>query len=457
MGRKTLSLFLKSMAAAVCWSAALHAAGSEENWTSYRGPTDQGYCAAGDLPVRWSERENVVWKTPLPGKAWSSPVIWGDRIWLTTAPEDGTQLSAICVAKSSGKILQQKLLRVVAAPQYCHPFNSYASPSPVIEEGRVYVSFGAPYTACLNSSTGEVIWKRTDFVCNHFRGAGSSPLIYKNLLILHFDGSDHQFVVAMDKQTGKTVWKTDRSVDFHDLEAGTGQPNRDGDFRKAFSTPVIADVQGKPLLVSLGSMALYGYDPLTGAERWRVEAIGSHSGACRPVLGHGLVFSPMGSGLELWAVRPDGHGVVTDTHVVWKYKRGVSRRPSLLLVDDLLFMVDDAGVATCVAAKTGKEVWKERLGGKFSASPIYCGGKVFFFDQDGKATIIKASREYQVVAANRLEDGFMASPAVSGSALFLRTKSALYRIEDRSRQGLGAPSVPAPARLRPSSTGATPQ
>jgi outer membrane protein assembly factor BamB len=431
MVRKTLNLLLKSMAAAVYWSAAAHAAGSGENWTSYRGPTDQGYCGSADLPVRWSEGENVVWKTPISGKAWSSPVIWDDRIWLTTAPEDGTQLSAICVAKSSGKILHEKLLRAVVAPQYCHPFNSYASPSPVIEEGRVYVSFGAPCTACLNSSTGEVIWQRTDFVCNHFRGAGSSPLIYKHLLILHFDGSDRQYVVAMDKRTGKTVWKTDRSVDFHDLEAGTGQPNREGDLRKAFSTPVIADVQGRPLLISLGSMALYGYDPLTGEERWRAEAIGSHSGACRPVLGHGLVFSPMGAGVELWAVRPDGHGVVTDTHVAWKYKRGVPRRPSLLLVDDLLFMVEDGGVATCVEAKTGKEVWKQRLGGDYSASPIYCGGKVYFFNQDGKATIIKASREYQVIAVNRLEDGFMASPAVSGRALFLRTKSALYRIEDR--------------------------
>jgi len=179
-------------------------------------------------------------------------------------------------------------------------------------------------------------------------------------------------------------------------------------------------------------MALYGYDPLTGEERWRVDAIRSHSGACRPVLGHGLIFAPMGAGQELWAVRPDGNGVVTDTHVAWKYKRGVPRRPSPLLIDDLLFIVDDAGVATCLEAKTGTEVWKERLGGNYSASPIHCGGKIYFFDQDGKATIIKASREYQVVAVNELDDGFMASPAVSGRALFLRTKSALYRIEDRT-------------------------
>lgn len=415
----------------------VHAANTGEHWTSYRGPTDQGHCDAANLPVRWSETENVVWKTPIPGKAWSSPVIWGDRIWLTSAPEDGTQLSAICVDKNSGKTLFTKRLHYVAGPQYCHPFNSYASPSPVIEEGRVYVSFGSPYTACLDSATGNVIWQRTDFVCNHFRGPGSSPYIYKDLVILHFDGSDRQYVVAMDKLTGKTVWKTDRSVDFHDLDPSSGEPNREGDFRKAFSTPVIDDVQGKPVLVSLGSMALYAYEPLSGEELWRVEAVGSHSGACRPVVGHGLVFSPMGSKGELWAVRPDGRGVVTDTHVAWKYKRGVARRPSLLLVDDLLFMVDDSGVATCLEAKTGQEVWKERLGGNFSASPLYTHGRVYFFDQDGQSTVVEAARKYKPLAVNRLEDGFMASPAVSASALYLRTKSALYRIEDQSGRGAG--------------------
>jgi outer membrane protein assembly factor BamB len=412
----------------------VQAADTGEHWTSYRGPTDQGYCGSVDLPVRWSEGENVAWKTAIPGKAWSSPVIWGDRIWLTSAPEDGTQLSAICVDKNSGKILFTKRLHYVAGPQYCHPFNSYASPSPVIEEGRVYVSFGSPYNACLNSATGEVIWERSDFVCNHFRGPGSSPFIYKDLLILHFDGSDRQYVVAMDKRTGKTVWQTNRSVEFKDLDPATGKPNREGDYRKAFSTPVVADVQGKPVLVSLGSTALYGYEPLSGKELWRVEAAGSHSGACRPVVGHGLVFSPMGAGLELWAVRPDGQGVVTDTHVAWKYKRGVARRSSLLLVDDLLFMVDDNGVATCLEAKTGNEVWKERLGSNYAASPIYAAGKVYFFDQEGKSTVIEAARQYKVLAVNRLEDGFMASPAVSGRALYLRTKSALYRIEDKSRQ-----------------------
>lgn len=433
MGHRTPYRFVTSLAAVIFTTVAVAAAVADENWTSYRGPTDQGHCPSANLPVRWSETENVAWKTPIDGKAWSSPVIWGKRIWITNAPEDGSQLGALCIDKKSGKILIRKRLRVIAAPQYCHPFNSYASPSPVIEEGRVYVSFGSPYTACLNSETGAVIWERTDFVCNHFRGPGSSPFIYKNLLILHFDGSDHQYVVAMDKQTGKTVWKTNRTVDYHDLDPSTGKPNREGDFRKAYSTPVIAEVQGQPLLLSLGSMALYGYDPLTGAERWRADATGSHSGACRPVLGHGLVFMPMGAGQELWAVRPDGHGVVTDTHVVWKQKRGTPRRPSPLLVDDLLFLVDDGGVASCLEAKTGKEVWKERLGGNYSASPIYSGGKIYFFDQDGKGTIIKAARKYEVIAVNRLDNGFMASPAVSGNALFLRSKTDLYCIADKSQ------------------------
>ena len=431
MRRELTPATVKPFLAALCLSLSVAGpAPGGEHWTSYRGPTDQGHSDATKLPIRWSESENVVWKTGLSGKAWSSPVIWGDRIWLTTAPEDGTQLFALSVDKRSGRILLRKRLRFVAGPQYCHPFNSYASPSPVVEEGRVYVSFGAPYNGCLDTETGEVIWERTDFVCNHFRGPGASPFVYKDLFMLHFDGSDRQYVVALDKHTGETVWKTDRSVDFQDIDPTTGQPNREGDYRKAFSTPVIADVRGKPILISLGSMALYAYAPETGEELWRAESVGDHSGTCRPVLGHGLVYSPTGYGGELWAIRPDGRGVVTDTHVVWKYDRVVPRRSSILLVGDLLFMVDERGVGACVKAKTGKEVWRTRIGGGFSASPIYAAGRIYFFDEAGKSTVIEAAPEYRVIAVNELDEGFMASPAVSENALYLRTRTHLYRIEE---------------------------
>ena len=408
----------------------LSAARAQENWPSYRGPTDQGEAGTAKLPSRWSEQENVVWKTPLAGKAWSSPVIWGNRIWLTSATEDGTQLSVICVDKNSGAVQHNTQVRVVAAPQYCHPFNSYASPSPAVEEGRVYVSFGSPFVGCLDADSGKVVWQRTDFVCNHFRGPGSSPFIYRNLLILHFDGSDRQYVVAVDKGSGKTVWQTNRSVDYRDL-GPDGLPDREGDWRKGYSTPVVMEVNGKPLLVSLGSMALYAYEPETGKEVWRTELPGSHSGSSRPVLGHGLVFVPMGMDRELWAVRPDGQGVVTETHVVWKYSRAVPSRSSIILVGDLLFMVDDLGVAACVDAKTGAERWRERIGGDYSSSPIHANGRIYFCNQEGKTTIIEAADKYRQVAVNELADGFMASPAVSGNALFLRTKSNLYRIEER--------------------------
>ena len=429
MGIMSVRRLGMGLAVAFCVGVVLaRSAACGEHWTSYRGPTDQGLCDSAKLCVRWSEQENVAWKTPLPGKAWSSPVIWGDRIWLTNAPEDGKELFVLCIDKNSGKIVLNKKLLDVPKPQFCIPFNSYASPSPVIEEGRVYVSFGAPYTACLDSKTGEVIWARTDFVCNHFRAAGSSPLIHKNLLILHFDGSDVQYVVALDKQTGKTVWKTDRTMDFKDVNPKTGKASADGDFHKAFSTPLIVDVDGKPVLVSIGSMALCGYEPDTGKELWRVESLGSHSGSCRPVAGHGLVITPMGYIAGVWAVRPDGRGLVSDSHVVWKYQRPTARRSSPLLVGDWLFMADAAGVAACLEAKTGKELWKERLGGSFSASPIHAGGRIYFFDESGKATVLEAGPEYKVLAVNRLDAGLMASPAVSGDALYLRTKKALYCI-----------------------------
>lgn len=424
ISRSTSLLFLLS------WTISLCPTDAADHWPDFRGPTHQGRADDAKLPLTWSEDENVIWKTAVDGKAWSSPAIWDDRIFLTNAPEEGSRLSVVCLDIVSGKVLYDKRLHSVALPQYCHPFNSYASCSPVVEEGRVYVSFGSPYNACLDAETGNVIWERTDFICNHFRGPGSSPCLHGNKLILHFDGSDEQYVVALNKDTGDTIWRTDRTVNFGDIDPKTGKPERDGDWRKAYSTPVITEVEGRPLLVSLGSMALYGYDLESGEEQWRVEFTGSHSGACRPVIADGLICAAIGSGAELWAVRPDGHGVVTDTHVAWKNEAAVPRRSSVVLVDGLLYMVTDTGVAACIEARTGKRVWRERVGGNFSASLIHASDRVYFFDQEGKATVIKTGREYEVLAVNHLDDGLMASPAVSGNALFLRTPSHLYRIEE---------------------------
>lgn len=406
-----------------------------ENWPQFRGPTGQGTSDAKGLPLTWSETEHVTWKVPIHGKAWSSPVVYGNQIWLTSATEDGKELFVIAVDRQSGRTLHDLKVFQNDSPQYADRFNSYGSPTPVIEEGRVYVSFGSTGTACLDTQTGRVLWERRDFPCNHWRGPGSSPTLWRNLLILHFDGADFQYVVALDKQDGRTVWKTDRSIDFQDLTP-EGKPIRDGDFRKAFSSPLVVTHEGQPLLISVGSKATYGYDPLTGRELWRVEERKHHSGTVRPVVGHGMVYTATGLAKgELWAVRLGGSGVVTASHVAWKVSRNVPNRPSPVLVGDLLFMVDqDGGVATCVDALTGQEAWRERLPGtgNHSTSPIAAEGRVYFFNENGHGIVVDAGRQFKVLAENKLDAGCMASPAVAGQALFLRTKTHLYRIENQA-------------------------
>lgn len=406
------------------------AAPAGAQWPQFRGPDGNGVASAAALPLTWSDTHNVVWKTPIHGRAWSSPIVSENRIWLTTATEDGKQLFLVVVDPAAGKVLHDVKLFDVEKPQFIHTFNSYASPTPVAEPGRVYATFGSAGTAAIDTRTMKVLWERRDLECNHFRGAGSSPIVFRNLLLMHFDGSDVQYVVALDKQTGKTVWKTGRTVDFRDL-GPDGKPQAEGDYRKAFATPQIVQVNGRPLLVSIGSRAAYGYDPLTGRELWRIEEPTTFSSSARPVAGHGLVFYTTGfNNGQLLAVRPDGSGDVTATHVAWRVTRSVPRKPSVVLVGDLLFMVNDSGILTCVEAKTGNIVWTGRVHGNYSASPIAAGGRVYLFSEEGRTTVIEAGREHKVLAENVLEEGFMASPAVLGKALILRAGPYLYRIEE---------------------------
>ncbi len=401
----------------------------EAQWLQFRGSAGTGLSDTQGLPLTWGESQHVKWKTAVHGRAWSSPVVLDNRVWLTTATQDGRALYVVAVDRDSGTIVHDLKLFDVDTPQFAHSFNTYASPTPVAEPGRVCVTFGAPGTACLDPTTAKVLWTRRDLECNHYRGAGSSPIFFEDLLIMHMDGSDVQYVIALDKKTGKTVWKTDRSIDFQDL-GPDGKPQAEGDMRKAFATPHITTVNGAPVLISSGAKATYGYDPRTGKELWRVEERNNHSASTRPVVGHGLIFFTSGfPKAHLLAVRPDGRGHVTSSHIAWSTSRSVPSKPSLLLVDDLIFMITDAGVASCLEAATGTLVWTARVGGTYSASPIAADGRVYFFDEDGKTTVIAAAREYKVLAENTLGDGFMASPAVAGKALFLRSRSHLYRIE----------------------------
>ena len=392
-----------------------------DTWPQYRGPAGNGQADARNVPVTWSEKENIRWKVAVHDKGWSSPVVWGDQVWVTTALEDGREFYAVCVDRKTGKIVHDLKLFTEDKPVNYHKYNSCATPTPVIEEGRLYAHFGTHGTACVDTASGKVLWTNTELHCDHWRGPASSPIVYGKLLLLTFDGYDAQFVAALDKTSGKIVWKKDRQIKF---------PIDNGDLKKAFATPAIIDANGKPQLVSPAAEATIAYDPATGDELWRVTHGGMNE-AARPVFGHGLIFLTNGHKANLYAVRQGGSGLLTDDDIAWKSNRAVPTRPSLLLIGDYLYFVSDAGIASCVEAKTGKYRWNERLGKPTSSSPIAVGGLIYSADEEGNTHIFAASPTFTIVATNKLNTGCMASPAVVDGALFLRTKTHLYCIGAR--------------------------
>lgn len=412
---------MKSILVAGIVFATVGSSSALDNWPQFRGPDGQGHADEANLPVTWSAQQNVTWRTALPGFGWSSPVIWGDQIWMTTATEDGHSLRALCVDKNSGKLLRDIEVFRRATPIKINTKNSHASPTPVIEAGRVYVNFGTAGTACLDTESGEILWRSEELQTDHKEGPGSSPVLYQNLLVQAYDGTNTQFVAALDKQTGRVVWQTPRS----------GAKRENTDFNKAYSTPLAVAVAGADQFVVPGADWVYGYAANTGRELWRVNYF-AFSTTPRPVSGHGMVYICTGFGkTELLAIRLGGQGDVTASHVAWRCdKKDVPKKPSPLLAGDELYFVSDSGAAVCLDAKTGAEIWRQRLGGNFSASPIIASGRLYVCSEEGKTSVLAAGREYRLQATNELGKRIMASPAVSGNVLFLRTDKALYRIEN---------------------------
>lgn len=392
-----------------------------ENWPQFRGPQQQGHSDSTGLPTEWSEQKNVTFKTPIPGEGWSSPVVWGGQVWMTTATEDGHSLRAVCADSKSGRVVHDVEVFHIEQLQPKNGFNSYASPTPVLEEGRVYVSFGTYGNACLDSSTAKPVWKSQELKLDHKEGPGSSPVIYKDLFLLHCDGTDVQYVAALDKHTGKLVWKTDRTTDF-----GT----RPGDLRKAYNIPLIVNENGRDVMISIGAYRAFAYDPNDGREIWSC-AIPGFSVVPRPLYADGVVYVCTGfMKPELWAIRTGGRGDVSESHVLWKFRQGVPTKPSPLLVDGAIYLIADTGVARCVDAKTGQQLWQHRLEGQYSASPVYADGKIYVCSEQGLTTVLRPSRGGpEVLAENHLDGRLLASPAIAGKALFLRTDKCLYRID----------------------------
>jgi outer membrane protein assembly factor BamB len=438
-----LSTWIITFLTAFLWAALLPllnlgagtVAAGDLSWPCRNGPFQNGSATERDargVPVEWDESsgKNIAWKVDLEGLGHSTPVIGHDRIWFTAATEDGKQQFVYAIDARTGRIVHHKLVFENAAPERLgNRVNTYASPSCVLEDDAVYVHFGTYGTARLDPQTATIVWQRRDLHCIHYRGPGSSPIVSHNLLILTFDGIDQQYVAALDKRTGKTVWRTDRSTNYHDL-GPDGKPKLEGDVRKGYGTPGTTDVAGRAQVVSIGSHAAFGYDAATGSEIWTIPHE-DFNAAAPPLFFENLAIIHSGTGgTNFMAVRLDEstHGDVTNTHVVWNRTKANSRLCAPVLDRGRIWMLTDHGVLFGLDAKTGQQEAVVRIGGTFVASPLIAGDHLYAPDEEGTTTVVQLNRPAKIVASNRLTEGMRASPAVADGALYLRTLHSLYKI-----------------------------
>ncbi len=399
---------------------------ADQLWAQYRGPEGKGIALPSDQlpPLEWSEKKNVLWKEPLPGKAWSSPILQSGKVWCANATEDGKVLSVAAFDLQTGKKVVDRVLFEIARPQFNIAYNSYASSTPAAGKGKVYLHYGSPGTACLDGKTGATIWSRQDLPCHHWRGSGASPLLYKDRLYLTFDGFDYQYVACLDANTGKTIWRTDRNIRY-DVDFG--------DYKKAYGSPAIRMVGNKPQLICPAACETQSFDPDTGALLWSVHHGGMNAASVVQSDGTRLILHSGDGGFSLHGVDPgsDPHGDITPK-VVWKSNRGVPSYASVLVRDGKLFFArdkDSGGTATCLDSATGAPIWQERLGGsKVHASPVMIGDRIYLFDDSGQGFVIAASDKFRKLGGGKLDEGCMASPAVAGDKILLRTKGHLYCI-----------------------------
>lgn len=409
-------------------------AASETDWPQFRGPQGNGVTAARNVPVTWSETNHLAWKVAVPGRGRSSPVVVGDHLWLTLAVEQGVvrtrigsddmqtaehvSLEVVCLDAKDGRIVWRTTLFEVDKPDPVHWFNSWATPTPVVAAGRIYCDFGTWGTACLDATSGKVLWK-TRLPLDHQVGPGSSPVLYQNLLILVRDGRDAQYVAALDTQSGKQAWRTERPP----------MDTVNGDLKKSFVTPLLVEAAGRTQLISPGAHWVVSYDPATGKEFWRANhGRGFSIGSC-PVYADGVAYFSTGCMKpQLWAIRVDGTGDVTTTHALWKTLRQVPVMSSPLLQDDTLYWTSDDGMANCANTTNGEAFWQERLNQQHLASPLLAEGRVYFFGKEGKTTVVKAGKDFAKLAENQITGTVIATPAIVDGAIFLRTDTHLYRI-----------------------------
>ena len=411
---------MRLIAPALLWAALAPAAEptlpevAPADWPWWRGPTLDNKSRDRTAPTRWSATEHVVWKTPVPGRGHSSPVLWGDRIFLTTADEAAQTQRVLAFDRRTGKPLWDTVAHS-GGFEMKHEKNSHASSTPACDGRHVYSAFvnsDAVHVTAVDLD-GKVVWQRAAGPYESQHGLGSSPVLHKQTVIVLADSMKGSFLAALDRATGKVVWRIDRPV--------TG---RNGNY----ATPLVATLAGKPQLIVQGTRVTTSYDPDTGNELWKCHGPAEVCG-CTPACDDRHVFATGGfPEKEILTVRADGSGDVTRTHVAWRSRKGVSYVPSPLYHDGRLYVVNDNGTATCFDAAAGKELWSERLAGAFTSSPVLVGDHLYVTNEQGRTFILKAGPKFEQVAVNDLEEGVLATPAVAGGRIYLRTAGTLYCI-----------------------------
>ena len=389
-----------------------------ENWPEFRGPTAQGISTSKNLPTEWTTEKNVKWKIPSPGAGWSSPIYVDGILYLTAAAEKngGKQLNVIAIDAKTGKINWQKtIFEQTANSPKIHKKNSHASPTPIYEDGQLYVHFGHAGTARLDLN-GNIIWKRI-ITYEPMHGNGGSPALTGKALIFSCDGKSDPFVIALSRDTGEPLWQTPR--------------NLTAKRRFSFCTPLLIEVKGRQQVILPGSGGVVAYDPTTGKEIWWLRYGEGYSVVPRPVYTQGLLIVCSGfDTAQTWAVRPDGAGDVTDTHLAWRFRKGSPLTPSPLVVGEDLYLCADRGILSCINPKNGEAYWSERINGAYSASPVLANGLIYCQSEEGETVVIRPNREkLDVVARNDLEERSLASFAIADNAIFIRTDDHLYCIQ----------------------------
>ena len=388
------------------------------DWPEFRGPNGLGVARAANPPSTWSDQD-IRWRVAIPGAGWSSPVVKQGKVYLTSAvsvdSDKRSELQALCLSLENGAILWQTPVFEFSPDSTKHDKNTHASPTPVVTDDQLFVHFGPLGTACLDLA-GRVVWRQDQLGFPPVHGSGGSPALVGDRLVFHMDGKTDPAIVALDAKTGDVIWKQMRRTD--------------ATRKFSFSTPLLVNSMGRELIVSPASGAVFGYDPMTGGEVWRVNYGQGYSVVPRPVSGHGHVFVATGFGRpKVMAIRLGGQGDVTASHVSWETSRSGPNTPSMLVYGNYLYFVSDGGIVSCVEALSGKPVWQERVKGNISSSPVIGGDRFYLGTEEGVLHVLATGPTFGKLGSYDFGERIFASPALVSDALIIRTETHLYRIE----------------------------